>query len=627
MAAPPAGGGEGRVGATIITTFALAMTNLRCFRRAAAVLALAGALTTAFAVAQAQGVVQDSGPTRALIVRLKDAPSHHSLDPGLAERAVSARERALALGRAAGESARWQRVLGEAGLSGSSGRRAPLLRPVGRDQQLLDFERALSRDEVERLRERLARRPDVDWVEPNRRERRLQVPPGDPLFAGPNGQWWLQPAGGSNANAAIADRLRGVANFQTAWLQASFAPVVVAVLDTGITAHADLVGRVLPGYDFVAAVEFANDGNGRDGDPSDPGDWVSAADTANSVFSSCSVGDSSWHGTIVAGMIAANVNNGIGVAGVQWGATILPVRVAGKCGAEVADIVDGMRWAAGLAVSGAPANPYPARIVNISFGGSAACGAVYQAAVDELRAAGAVVVAAAGNEWGPPTRPASCSGVVGVAGLNRDGFKNNFSNFGAALAASGIATVAGDDADGAWGGVLADTGLVTLTNLGRTAPGQPGYLRHYGTSFATPQVAGTIALMLGLNPALSHEQILRGLRLSARPHVTSPKIGSCSSDNPGRCICTTATCGVGILDAEQAQNFALQPDSYVAPVRAAAVIDNVDVDRALALAVQDRPGNTAAPAPAPIGGGGAFGGFWLMAVATATIALRATRRR
>jgi serine protease len=218
--------------------------------------------------------------------------------------------------------------------------------------------------------------------------------------------------------------------------------------------------------------------------------------------------------------------------------------------------------------------------------------------------------------------------VVGVAGLNRDGFKNNFSNFGAALAASGIATVAGDDADGAWGGVLADTGLVTLTNLGRTAPGQPGYLRHYGTSFATPQVAGTIALMLGLNPALSHEQILRGLRLSARPHVTSPKIGTCSSDNPGRCICTTATCGVGILDAEQAQNFALQPDSYVAPVRAAAVIDNVDVDRALALAAQDRPGNTAAPAPAPIGGGGgAFGGFWLMAVATATIALRATRRR
>jgi serine protease len=317
----------------------------------------------------------------------------------------------------------------------------------------------------------------------------LQVPPGDPLFAGPNGQWWLQPAGGSNANAAIADRLRGVANFQTAWLQASFAPVVVAVLDTGITAHADLVGRVLPGYDFVAAVEFANDGNGRDGDPSDPGDWVSAADTANSVFSSCSVGDSSWHGTIVAGMIAANVNNGIGGAGVQWGASILPVRVAGKCGAEVADIVDGMRWAAGLAVVGAPANPNPARVVNISFGGSAACGFAYQSAVDELRAAGVVVVAAAGNGSGNPTRPASCSGVVGVAGLNRDGFKNTFSNFGAQLAASGIAAVAGDDSTGAWGSVLADSGLVTLTNLGRTVPGAAGYARLYGTSFAVPQVS------------------------------------------------------------------------------------------------------------------------------------------
>ncbi len=116
------------------------------------------------------------------------------------------------------------------------------------------------------------------------RERRLQfapVPPLDPLFAGSAGQWWLQPVSGSNANA-ISARLRGVGGFQSAWLQASAAPVVVAVLDTGITAHPDLVGRVLPGHDFVSVVEYANDGNGRDADPSDPGDWVSTGRPAHS---------------------------------------------------------------------------------------------------------------------------------------------------------------------------------------------------------------------------------------------------------------------------------------------------------------------------------------------------------
>ncbi len=98
-------------------------------------------------------------------------------------------------------------------------------------------------------------------------------------------------------------------------------------------------------------------------------------------------------------MIAAQDNNGTGGAGIHWGASILPVRVAGKCGADLADIVDGMRWAGGLAVAGMAPNPNPARIINISFGGSAACGAMYQTAIDELRNAGVVVVAAAGNEW------------------------------------------------------------------------------------------------------------------------------------------------------------------------------------------------------------------------------------
>jgi len=559
----------------------------------------------------------DGPAARGLIVRLKQPLANHSLYP----RGASPRTR-----EATQESVRWQRVLDEAGLSGASGRVAPRLRPVGRDQQLVDFERPLSRSEAASLREKLMARPDVEWVEPNLRERRLQVPPSDPLFTQ---QWWLQPVSGSNANA-LAARLRGVAGFQAAWLRANHAPAVVAVLDTGITRHPDLEGKVLPGYDFVrdwdpvAGVGYANDGDGLDADPSDPGDWVSANDRAADParYSGCPLENSSWHGTIVAGMVAAHANNGEGGAGVHWGASILPVRVAGKCGADLRDIVDGMRWAAGLPVAGVPANPHPARIINISFGGSAACGPAYQSAVDELRALGVVVVAAAGNEWTGPSRPASCEGVVGVVGLNRDGFKTNYSNFGGQIGVSGIATVSGDDAAGAWGSVLADSGLATLTNLGSTAPAAGGYARLYGTSFAAPQVAGTIAHMLSLDPALSYAQVVTGLRASARPHVSSPKMAECSNTNPGRCICTTATCGAGMLDADRAL---IHASGMVLPAIQAAVIDNPDIDAALALAPQDRPSNVVQVSSGG-SGGGAFGGFWLLALATAALTLQALRR-
>ncbi len=374
----------------------------------------------------ARSVVAEAPPAHGLIVRLKSPPAHADMNP----RAANPRIREMALGLSTRESARWGRVLVDAGLSASSGRREPRLRPVGRDQQLLEFERPLSRAEAEQMRDKLLQRPDVDWVEPNVRERRLQVPPTDPLFAL---QWWLQPVSGSNQNAKES-RLRGVANFQNAWLRMGTAPVVVAVLDSGITAHPDLQGRVLPGYDFVSDSDFSNDGGGRDDKPEDPGDYVSAADLANPNFAGCSLQErSSWHGTITSGMVAANINNNEGGAGIAWAANVLPVRVAGKCGAGVPDIIDGMRWAAGLEVAGVARNPNPARVINISFGGSAACGPAYQSAVDELRNMGVVVVAAAGNEWRAPTRPANCPGVVGVAGLNRDGFKANYSNFGTQL--------------------------------------------------------------------------------------------------------------------------------------------------------------------------------------------------
>jgi serine protease len=271
-------------------------------------------------------------------------------------------------------------------------------------------------------------------------------------------------------------------------------------------------------------------------------------------------------------------------------------------------------------------NPNPARVLNISFGGSAACNAAYQDVIDEVARIGVVVVAAAGNENGAVSRPANCRGVIGVAALNRDGFKASYSNFGAALA---IATVGGDPRMvGNWGFDVGDDGLLTLGNDGVRGVGNAIYVRQAGTSFAAPVVAGVAGLMLGVNPSLTAAQINDGLQRSARPHVVSPTIAECSEQNPGRCICTTATCGAGILDAMAALQYAADPAAYVAPNRVPEVIDNPEVDAAVALGA-DRPSNvTVPPASTPSGsGGGALGWPWLLALGAAVAALSCRRAR
>ena len=218
-----------------------------------------------------------------------------------------------------------------------------------------------------------------------------------------------------------------------------------------------------------------------------------------------------------------------------------------------------------LVIPTLPLNPNPARVLNVSFGGNAACNAAYQDVIDELAARGVVVVAAAGNQNGSVSRPANCRGVVGVAALNRDGFKASYSNFGPALT---IATVGGDPRTlGNWGMVLGDDAMLTVSNAGTTSPGAAVYAREAGTSFATPVASGVIGLMLSLQPSLTVAELIDGLRRSARPHVVSPRIDACSESNPGRCICSTATCGAGILDAEAALQFAANPSAYVAPAR------------------------------------------------------------
>lgn len=555
-----------------------------------------------------------SAPSRSvngLIVKLRDTET----EP--AHRAQAASVDA-AHTRHAARAAKLRQVLDGVGM------RSARLRGVGSGFHHVDIGRRMDADEAERLAETLRERPDVEWVVPNERER-LLVTPSDPLFAadatGVGGQWWLFPAGGSNAND-IEMRLRGVPDVQTAWSTERGKPgAVVAVLDTGVTAHPDLDAHVLPGRDFVSDVGRSGDGDGWDGDARDPGDGVTEADRTSNPEIDCDVTESSWHGTTIAGMVAGLVNNNSFGAAVSWDGRVVPVRVAGKCGADVDDIIDGMRWAAGLEVLDQnnvplPPNQNPARIISISFGGTRACNQAYQTTIDELRAHGVVVVAAAGNENGAVVRPASCRGVLAVTALNRDGFKAHYANFGPAV---GIATVGGDPRDlGAWGMVLGDAGLLALSNAGTQSPGAPTATRVAGTSFATPIVAGVVGLMLSVNPNLTVDQIIDGVKRSARPHVTSTLMGTCSAQNPGRCICTTSTCGAGILDAPQALAYAADPANYVAPPRTPVSIDNDDVRQAVALGPDIGPTSGGDDSG---GGGGAMQPVWLALLLLAVAAL------
>ncbi len=571
--------------------------------------------------------VVDAASANGVIVKLRDAqpnvpahadPRHH--------------------GKARPDAARWGRLLSASRLDRDATevapdlKRTPALEPVGHAAQLLRLERRLDAREARALAARLAAHPDVAWAVPNTRETRLQGapnPPGDPLFAGfQQQQWWLYAASGSDFQG-IDNRLRGVPGFQSAW-RLHRGSTVVAVLDTGVTAHDELAGRLLPGYDFVSdwdPVEMrghANDGNGRDADPSDPGDGVTADDRARDPvrYSGCEEGSSTWHGTTIAGMLAGATDNATGTAAMQWDGRVLPVRVAGKCGADLADVIDGMRWAAGLPVAGAPTNPNPARVISISFGGNSPCNAAYQDAIADLAQApggGAVLVAAAGNRYGALVRPASCDGAIGVVSLNRDGFKSTYSSFGSQAA---LATVGGDDGDGAWGDLLADGGLLAIGNAGLQAPGAQTYVRVFGTSFSAPLAAGVAALMLSVNPQLAAAQLREGLQRTARPHVTSPHLTACSSANPGRCACTVSTCGAGILDAEQAVLFARDPAAYVKPATPGAVLVNAELAEAASRG-PDRAADGTPPAQEePSTAGGAIDPWSTVALLVMALAAR-----
>ncbi|MFO1307578.1 MAG: S8 family peptidase [Burkholderiales bacterium] len=316
--------------------------------------------------------------------------------------------------------------------------------------------------------------------------------------------------------------------------------VVVAVVDTGILPHPDLDGRVLPGYDFVSDVDTANDGDGRDPDPTDPGDWISQDDIDSGRFPGCDKEDSSWHGTSVAGIVAANGNNGFALAGVDWGARILPVRALGKCGGEFSDVFDAIAWAAGFPVPGVPNNPTPAQVVNLSLGGmgSEPCSADEDAFLASLLSATGLraIVAAAGNAGGDANLnfPSSCPSTISVTATSDTGNRTTYSNYGTSV---DIAAPGGDR-----GGLA---GLVyVLWNTGRTVAGAYAIGAGGGTSFAAPMVSGVASLMLGVAPQLSPQEVRSIIQSTKKPFPPSSK-------------CTMTSCGKGIVNAEAAVAAAL----------------------------------------------------------------------
>jgi serine protease len=384
-------------------------------------------------------------------------------------------------------------------------------RSTQQNADVFRFNKRKSKAEWDNLNTWLKQQPEIEYVEPDYVLNKMALPNDSYLSY----QWSL-----TDSNVGIrADQ---------AWASSTGLNTVVAVLDTGYLPHADLVANILPGYDMINDSFVGNDGNGRDADASDPGDYVLAGE-CNSTTGS----NSSWHGTHVAGTIAAVANNATGVAGVAYNAKILPVRVLGKCGGYTSDIADGILWASGNSVTGVPGNPTPARVINMSLGGANACSTTLQNAINAARSKNTVVIAAAGNSNLDASQfaPANCNGVIAVAATGRDGGKAYYSNFGSIV---DIAAPGGAMSSSAYDGIL------STLNAGTQTPTSDNYAFYQGTSMATPHVSGTAALMLSANPTLTPDQVESLLKSTAR---TFP--ASCSG------------CGTGLMDANAAVQAAL----------------------------------------------------------------------
>lgn len=313
-------------------------------------------------------------------------------------------------------------------------------------------------------------------------------------------------------------------NATGAWSRSTGQDVTVAVIDSGVlSTHPDLENNLLPGYDFISDPWISRDDDGRDADPSDNGDSADA--------DVCSQGSearpSSWHGSHVAGIIAASTNNERGVAGVAPNARILPVRALGRCGGTSTDIIDALTWASGGHVNGVPDNDNPAQVINMSLGGTGTCPAFYQKAIDAAVERGSIIVAAAGNEDvdAGGVAPAGCQNVITVGATGSTGARSFYSNYGSVV-----------DVSAPGGDPNTDDGIASTVDRSETTPQEPAYGYMMGTSQAAPHVAGTIALLRAIKPSLTTEEATTLLQSTSTP------LSNCDRDS----------CGTGIINATAA---------------------------------------------------------------------------
>ncbi|MDY7026348.1 MAG: S8 family peptidase [Pseudomonadota bacterium] len=398
------------------------------------------------------------------------------------------------------------RVLSLDGLAGDALAKLGLSGKVERlmynNAAVIKLSKATNGKVLQRIVNRLSANPSIEFAEIDQIMTPMAATPNDPLYP----QLW-----------AFNDADSGIDGL-SAWDATRGQGATVAVLDTGYRPHVDFINNSINGYDFISSSSIGNDGNGRDSDARDPGD--------GRAFWRFVLQSSSWHGTHVAGTIGATANNGEGIVGVAPEADLLHVRVLGKGGGSTSDIADAIVWSAGGTVSGVPANTNPADVINMSLGGSGACGSSMANAIAQANSNGTIVVVAAGNSNAnmdtSSYSPASCSGVITVAAHDANGNKASFSNYGSTIeiSAPGVS-------------------ILSTLNDGRVSPGNDNYVYYNGTSMATPHVAGVAALLKALDPSLDVNDVTGILSSSATP------FGSGSS-------CNTSICGAGKLNAGSA---------------------------------------------------------------------------
>ncbi|MFM0074376.1 S8 family serine peptidase [Paraburkholderia sediminicola] len=322
------------------------------------------------------------------------------------------------------------------------------IRRTGVGSDVVTTERKLNVSDAKKFMRAIASDPDVEYIEPDV-EMHGGMIPNDPYYSR---QWGFSNQGGINAEGA--------------WDIVDGSGVVIAMVDNGVTHHSDLDANLLPGID----VRMGHRGNG---DGFNPG----------ITTETCPV---EWHGTTVAGVLAAVTNNGSGIAGTAGGAKIVPVRALGACASGVlSDVADGITWAAGGSVPGIPDNKNPAKIVNVSIQGFGSCSATLQQAIDGATARGASVVAIAGNyeRDASAIQPGNCKNVIVVGNVRQNGMRGYLSDYGSLvdIAAPGMS-------------------IWTTSNNGTSAPGPESYGYYNGTSLAAPFVSGVIALAQSVAP-------------------------------------------------------------------------------------------------------------------------------